>query len=307
MDAPKVAVAPAPVAGWVEDAVRSGGGVVVAVDDAEALVWTSPRGVDDLRRLLADAPAIGWVQLPWAGVEDFARAGIFDDDRRWTCGKGVYAEPVAEHALALALAGLRSLPDRVRARSWGRQAGLSLYDARVTILGAGGITECLIDLLRPMRTEVTVVRRDGATACPGATRTLGLDRLHDALPGADVVFLALALTPETERVVGAEELARMDPHAWLVNVARGRHVATDALVAALRDGAIGGAGLDVTDPEPLPDGHPLWDLANVIITPHTANTQEMAVPLLSRRIAENVRRFAQGDEMVGSVDAAAGY
>jgi len=307
MGAPRIAVAPAPAAAWVEDAVRVGGGELVDVADAEALVWTAPRGADDLRRLLADAPSVRWVQLPWAGVEDFARLGIFDGGRRWTCGKGVYAEPVAEHALALALAGLRAFPDRVRARSWGPQAGRSLYDAKVTILGAGGITECLIDLLRPMRTEVTVVRRDAATPCRGAARTVGLDRLHDALPGADVVFLALALTPETEGVIGAEELARMEPHAWLVNVARGRHVDTDPLVAALRQGAIGGAGLDVTEPEPLPDGHPLWDLPNVIVTPHTANTQEMAVPLLSRRITENVRRYANGDELVGTVDAAAGY
>ena len=307
---PRVAVAPEPAAAWVEEAVVAGGGRVAPLADAEALVWTAPRGADELRRLLTGAPGVRWVQLPWAGVEEFARLGVFGDDgsgRRWTCGKGVYAEPVAEHALALALAGLRHLPDRVRATSWGRQAGRSLYDGRVTVLGAGGITECLVGLLRPMRTEVTVVRRDGDRPFPGASRTLGTDRLLDALPGADVVFLALALTPETVGVIGTAALAAMAPHAWLVNVARGRHVDTDALVSALRDGRIGGAALDVTEPEPLPDGHPLWDLPNVIVTPHTANTQEMAIPLLSARITENVRRFAAGEELVGPVDAALGY
>jgi phosphoglycerate dehydrogenase-like enzyme len=310
MGTPKVAVAPAPAASWVEAAVRAGGGEVVEPGQAEALVWTAPRGADALRAVLAESPGVRWVQLPWAGVEEFARRGVFDDPgsvERWTCGKGVYAEPVAEHALALALAGLRTLPERVRATSWGRQAGRSLYDAKVTILGAGGITQCLAELLRPMRTELTVVRRDDSVPFPGATRTIGLDRLDEALPGADVVFLALALTPATDGVIGAGELALMEPHAWLVNVARGRHVDTDTLVAALTAGAIGGAGLDVTEPEPLPDGHPLWSLPNVIITPHTANTQEMAVPLLSRRIAENVRRFADGEVLVGSVDAAHGY
>ena len=99
----------------------------------------------------------------------------------------------------------------------------------------------------------------------------------------------------------------MEPHAWLVNVARGRHVDTDALVRALGDGRIGGAALDVTEPEPLPDGHPLWSLPNVIVTPHTANTQEMAVPLLSARITENVRRFAAGEDLVGPVDGSLGY
>jgi phosphoglycerate dehydrogenase-like enzyme len=305
-----VAIAPAPVAPWVEAAVVAGGGEVASLAEADALVWTAPRGADDLVELLAGAPHVRWVQLPWAGVEDFARLGVFADDgsgRRWTCGKGVYAEPVAEHALALALAGLRDLPERVRATSWGRQSGRSLYDGRVTVLGGGGITECLVDLLRPMRTEVTVVRRDGTRPFPGAARTLGADRLHDALPGADVVFVALALTPETIGVIGAAELALMEPHAWLVNVGRGRHVVTDDLVDALRRGVIAGAALDVTDPEPLPDGHPLWDLPNVIITPHTANTQEMAVPLLSARIAENVRRFAAGADLIGPVDPALGY
>ena len=306
---PQVAVAPEPAAPWVVQAVVDGGGEIVAPAEAEALVWTSPRGTTDLQEVLAAMPAIRWVQLPWAGVEEFAAAGVFAaaPDVAWTCGKGVYAEPVAEHALALATAGLRHLPDRIRATSWGAQAGLSLYDARVTILGAGGITRCLVDLLTPMRTEVTVVRRDAGRPFDGAARTIGLDRLHDALPDADVVFLALALTAETERVIGAAELAAMAPHAWLVNVARGRHVDTDALVDALRNGTIGGAGLDVTDPEPLPDGHPLWALPNVIITPHTANTQEMAKPLLSARIRENVRRFAVGEPLIGPVDAERGY
>ena len=99
----------------------------------------------------------------------------------------------------------------------------------------------------------------------------------------------------------------MEEHAWLVNVARGPHVVTDDLVEALRDGAIGGAGLDVTDPEPLPDGHPLWSLPNCVITPHVGNTREMAVPLLSARIAENVRRWAAGEELIGPVDPTLGY
>ena len=108
------------------------------------------------------------------------------------------------------------------------------------------------------------------------------------------MVLALALTPETVGLIDARRLALMPSHAWLVNVARGRHVVTSDLVAALRAGAIGGAALDVTEPEPLPDGHPLWSLPNCMITPHTANTPEMALPLLSARITENVRRYASG-------------
>ena len=142
---------------------------------------------------------------------------------------------------------------------------------------------------------------------PGAARTVGQADLGAALAGAQVVFLALALTPSTEHIIGPAELAAMRPDAWLVNVARGGHVDTDALVAALTAGAIGGAALDVTEPEPLPDGHPLWQLEHCIITPHTADTTEMIVPLLGRRIRDNVARFAAGEPLLGLVDPALGY
>jgi phosphoglycerate dehydrogenase-like enzyme len=99
----------------------------------------------------------------------------------------------------------------------------------------------------------------------------------------------------------------MERDAWLVNVARGAVLDTEALVDALRSGQIGGAALDVTDPEPLPDGHPLWDLPNCLITPHTADTEEMRRALLGRRIAENVRRLAAGQELAGLVDPDLGY
>ena len=142
---------------------------------------------------------------------------------------------------------------------------------------------------------------------PGAARTLRTSRLREALAGAKVVFLGLALTPATEHIIGRAELAAMREDAWLINVARGRHVDTDALVAALREQTIDGAGLDVTDPEPLPDGHPLWDLDNCIITPHTADTTEMIDRMLSRRIEENVTAFATGHPLHGVIDVAAGY
>jgi phosphoglycerate dehydrogenase-like enzyme len=108
-------------------------------------------------------------------------------------------------------------------------------------------------------------------------------------------------------IVSDQELDLMGESTWLVNVARGRHVDTDALVRALRERRIGGAALDVTDPEPLPDGHPLWSLPNCIVTPHTADTEEMTQPLLAARIRDNVERFASGLPLVGIVDTAAGY
>jgi len=304
--APRIAVAPVR-RDFAEKAIRDGGGEPTDVDaDAEALVWLNPGDIDGLRAALATASSASWVQLPFAGIEKVTSAGLLDPGRTWTSAKGAYAEPVAEHALALALAGLRLLRRRITARSWGRPAGISLYDQPVTILGGGGICESLLELLRPMRVTATVVRHR-PDPVPGAALTLDDSRLDEALAQAQVVFLALALTPRTERIIGAARLAAMRPDAWLVNVARGRIVDTDALVAALAEEAIGGAALDVTDPEPLPDGHPLWDLERCIITPHTADTQEMIEPLLARRIRDNVARFAAGQPLTGLVDPALGY
>jgi len=306
MPAPRIAIGPE-LHSLATEAVAAAGGTVVDVDESpDGLVWLNPADVDGLGRALQAAPDAGWVQLPFAGIEPVVEAGLIDPARRWTCAKGAYAEPVAEHALALALAGLRGLRVRAEARSWGTAAGTSLYDRRVTILGGGGITTSLLQQLAPFRVEATVVRRSSAPV-PGAARTVTTDQLHTVLGGATVVFLALALSPATTGIIGADELALMDEEAWLVNVARGRHVDTGALYDALTSGTIAGACLDVTDPEPLPDGHPLWELPNCLITPHTADTWDMIRPLLAERIRINVERFASGGELVGQVDPAAGY
>jgi phosphoglycerate dehydrogenase-like enzyme len=300
----RIAVGPRP-ADWAAEAIRRGGGEPVALDQAPVgLVWTDGGATQALRAALS--PQITWVQLPQAGVEQMFAAGVIDHARRWTSAKGAYAEPVAEHALALVLAGLRLLKVRAQARSWGQPAGVSLFRQPVTVVGGGGIATVLLRLLEPFGTPVTILRRQ-AVPFPGAARTLGPDRLAEALAGARAVVLAPALTPETRGMIGAAELAAMEPYAWLINVGRGGLVDTDALVHALRAGQIGGAGLDVTDPEPLPAGHPLWDLPNCLITPHTADTEEMTRPLLAVRIAENVRRLTAGQELIGQVDPDLGY
>jgi phosphoglycerate dehydrogenase-like enzyme len=306
VSSPRIAIGPDPRESVVR-AVRIAGGEPAPIDgNADALVWLDPGDLPGLGQALKATPAARWVQLPFAGIERVAEAGLLDADRTWTCAKGAYAEPVAEHALMLALAGLRLLRRRIGARSWGENGGESLYDQPVTILGGGGIATSLISLLTPMRCPVTVVRRQ-ADPVPGAARTLRTEQRLEALAGAKVVVVALALTPATEHVIGPAELAAMRPDAWLVNVARGRHVDTDALVTALRERAIGGAALDVTDPEPLPDGHPLWDLDNCIITPHTADTEEMIDRMLGRRIEANVAAFATGQPLLGVIDPTAGY
>ncbi len=306
MSVPRIAVGPQH-ASFATEAVAAGGGTLVDIgEEPDALVWLDPADVQGLADQVQAAPSVRWVQLPFAGVEKVLAFGLIDHDHIWTCAKGSYAEPVAEHALALSLAGLRHLRTRIEARTWGKAAGTSLYDQKVTILGGGGITSMLLEQLSPFRVEATVVRRK-ADPMPGAARTVSVEALDEVLPGSLVVYLALALTPATTGIIGARQLELMDETAWLVNVARGPHVDTDALVAALGSGSIAGAALDVTDPEPLPDGHALWELPNCIITPHTADTIEMIMPLLAERIRTNVSHFAAGEELVGLVDPDAGY
>lgn len=303
-DAPRIHLGPESAPEWLSDAVIDGGGHLVPIDEAEGVVWGDARDVDGLLQSLENAKGIRWVQLPFAGIENFVEH--LDRDRTWTCGKGVYAEPVAEMALALGLAGLRHIGGYARATEWSGPHGRNLLDGRVTILGGGGITESLVRLLQPWHCHITVVR-NRAQPMDGVDDVLEADRFADALPGADLVVLALALTPETEGMFSRDEFELMEDHAWIVNVARGGHIITDDLVEALRSGAIGGAALDVTDPEPLPADHPLWSLPNCIITPHVGNTPEMAKPLLAQRVTENVRRFGRGEDLIGLVDVEAGY
>ncbi len=299
-----IAVQPHNSPEWVREAVIAGGGHIVEPGDASAIVWTAARDASGLREILDVHGHLEWVQVPFAGIENFVP--VLDDDRIWTCGKGVYAEPVAEHALALALAGMRHISGYSRTNQWTGPTGRNLLGAAVTIVGAGGITESLIRLLTAFNCSITVVRRT-VEEVEGADTVVGQENLVDALVGADVVFLALSLTSETIGLIGRPELEVMEPHAWIINVARGGHIVTDDLVWALENQVIGGAALDVTDPEPLPESHPLWSLPNCIITPHVGNTPAMAVPLLSARITENVKRFIDDEDLIGLVDVRHGY
>ena len=305
-----VTILPTPTA-LHEDAVRSAGGTLTALDDdTRGIVWLDAGDPDGLQDALTTAPDVRWVQLPFAGVDAFAHLIAEHGDRvLFTSAKGAYAEPVAEHALALTLATLRVLQKRARTATWTREPeGTSLYGRHVVVVGAGGIALEYLRLVAPFDVRVTVVRRSSEPV-PGADRTVTTDQLDAVLPDADVVVVAAAMTSDTSKLFGAHQFAIMPDHARLVNIARGGLVDTDALVAALRSGAITAVGLDVTDPEPLPDGHPLWSEPGALITPHQADTPEMVAPLLAERVGTNVRAFLRGDGtgFVGVVDPAAGY
>ncbi|MGH2747379.1 MAG: D-isomer specific 2-hydroxyacid dehydrogenase family protein [Actinomycetota bacterium] len=305
---PGIAVVP-----WADDemleAVAAGGGKVVDAADADGLVWTDPRDAEALKQTLSSSTA-RWVQLPFAGIEAFVGAGAIDPTRTWTCAKGIYGHACAEQALALMLAAARRIHHHLRATTW-RAPGLGsperrLKGATVLVVGAGGIGRALIQMVEPLGATVQAINRSGSPV-PGADVTATLDRFHELLAGADFVAITAALTAATRGMFDRRAFEAMKDDAWLVNVARGGLVVTQDLVDALRSNTIGGAALDVTDPEPLPDGHSLWGLDNVIITPHIANTWDMALPELRELIGRNVARFAAGQELEGLVDPALGY
>ena len=280
----------------IEEAITAAGGQIGPLDEADALVWLNW----DSNTFDVDLPErVRWVQLPAAGVERWLPHTA--DGRVWTSAAGAYGLPVAEHALALMLAGARRLADCARAQTWTAPPARPLDGATVAIVGAGGIGRALTRLLAPLDVEVLSVTRRGRSG------TLPADRLPEVLPNADHVVIAAPATPDTRHIIGAAELHAMRDDAWLVNVARGSLVDTDALVAALAARAIGGAALDVTEPEPLPDGHPLWSEPRALITPHIANPAATLRRYLARHVEENVRRFARGEELVAVIDPDAGY
>lgn len=307
-ESPAIAVLPFEEEG-IARAVKEAGGRIVEPSQAAGIVWLDPRDPDQLRNILSASPT-KWVQLPMAGIESFVEAGLVTSERVWTCTKGIYGPACAEHALALMLAAARRLQHHLRERTWNAALFGSghrrLKGSTVLVVGTGGIGSSLITLLQPFDVRIWAVNRSGAPAS-GAERTESSDSLRELLHEADFVVLALAVTNETRKLFDADMIAAMGKDSWLVNVARGVVVDTEALVEALRAEKIGGAALDVTDPEPLPDGHPLWEMDNVIITPHIANTVDMALPELRALVARNVKHVAAGEPLEGLVDPDLGY
>ncbi|WP_436758842.1 D-isomer specific 2-hydroxyacid dehydrogenase family protein [Streptosporangium sp. V21-05] len=302
----------------IEEAVSRGGGANVPIADADGLVWLVPGEPELLGATLDAHPRIGWVQFPWAGVEKFTSSGVLDRPVVFSCAKGSFAGQVAEHALMLMLACLRDLSRQARTPGWSRTEPRSLHGRRVTILGGGGIATELVRLLRPFGCRIRVVRRHpekvgvsggtpGTPGTPETSETLPSSALPAVLPETDLLVLALALTPETRHIVGAAQLALLPPHAAVVNVARGAHIDTGALVEALRAGTISAAGLDVTDPEPLPDGHPLWADPRVLVTSHSADSAEYVARMLCERVERNVGNLRAGRPLEGVIDPATGY
>lgn len=289
------------VAPWsypeMDDAIRAGGGKITDLAEADGLVWLDWANPELFPSALPGR--VRWVQLPSAGIEQWVSK--LDVDRSWTSASAAFSRPVAEHALSLMLAGTRRLHEFARSTTWTRSVVSGLAGSSVAVIGTGGIGRALTRLLDPFDCEIFAVTRRGRDG------TLPIDRVGEVWPKADFVVIAAPETPATRGLVGADAFAAMRATAWLINVSRGSLVETAALIDALDSGAIAGAALDVTDPEPLPDGHPLWKHPKALITPHIANPHETMRRNIAGLVKENTARLSAGEPLISVIDVEAGY
>ena len=261
----------------------------------------------------ARAPRLKWVQLQSAGCERYTLPGnVFPHGRvALTTASGVFDLPIAEHVLGMMLGHTRNLFHFARQQTGGhwdrnRDVERDFSGSTVGIVGLGSIGTAVAARSRALGARVLGLRRSPAPDDP-VDASFTPDRLHEMLAQCDFVALCLPATVDTKHVIDAAALAVMKPHAFLTNIGRGSAIDTDALVAALRAGTIGGGGLDVTDPEPLPDGHPLWDMDNVLITPHTSGGSPGDEERIHMLFLENIARYLDGRALVNRVDPVKGY
>ena len=265
----------------------------------------------------AEARRLRWVHSPAAGVGGMLFPQLVESAVVMTNSRGVSAETIAEHVLAVTLALLRKLPEAVRrqqAREWAQDAMMApppvrtLSGRTALVVGLGSIGGAAAAKLAALGVEVTGVRRTrGAEPPPGVREVVGPDALHAALGRADIVVLAAPQTPRTRGLIDARALAAMRSDAVLVNVSRGRLVDERALADALEAGRLRGAALDVFEHEPLDPASPLWGLPNVLVTPHMSGFRPDHWEAVTDLFAENLRRFFSGAPLLNVVDKREGY
>jgi len=263
------------------------------------------------------APNLRWVHSPAAGVGGMLTPEVIDSSIVMSNSRAMSGDTIAEHVLALTLALFRKFPLVFRSqmeRRWaqkdatGSPSPRTIAGSHVVVVGLGGIGAASARRFAALGATVTAVRRRPDQPKPeGVSRVWGPDRLLAALPEADVVILAAPQTRSTRVLIGADQLRVMKNDAILINVSRGKLVDESALVEALERGAIGGAGLDVFEHEPLDAASPLWRLPTVILTPHMAGFRADHWDAATDIFAENLRRFESGQELVNVVDKQAGY
>jgi phosphoglycerate dehydrogenase-like enzyme len=298
-----------------------------AAPDVEFVVATSPAdavqkaaGVDAVIGLctpdiIAAGKSIRWIQLVTAGVENcVAIPAVRERDILVTNMQRIGGPIIAEHVMAMALAFTRGLDLYIPAQASGEWRRVTppgrmqvVAGKTMLVVGLGGIGSEVAKRAHALGMKVIATRASGRTG-PEFVSYVGLpDELPKLAGEADFVVNTAPLTAQTKGIFDAAFFAKMKPGAYFINVARGGSVVTAALVDALASGRIAGAGLDVTDPEPLPPGHPMWKAPNLIITPHVANDSDLGFDAQIQVVGENLRRYSAGERMLSVVDVRRGY
>lgn len=256
--------------------------------------------------LLTRAQKLRWIQTPMAGLEHYMFPALAESDVTLSNMQGIYSDNIADHVMGYILMFARGFHTFLRQqlkRNWAKDVPvLHLADHTLGVIGLGGIG--LGVAKRGAAAEMRVIATNAVEIeKPDFVDTLwGIDRLDDLLAEADFVVSCVPHTPETFKLINADQLNRMKRTAYLINISRGVVVDLAALTHALQAGEIAGAGLDVFETEPLPSDHPLWDMENVIITPHTAGVGPYTAERRVEVVTENLRRFVAGEPVRNIVD-----
>jgi phosphoglycerate dehydrogenase-like enzyme len=286
--------------------------VTEEIADADIAISWSLRG-----KQIKAAKKLRWIHSTAAAVHQFMTPELNASDIVVTNARDVHGPVVAEHAIALAFALAKRLPQAVkyqRQKHWGQH---DLWDAQprprelngatMTIVGMGGIGRPLAKLAKSLGMRVVGVREHPERGSGIADITYSLNQLERALGEGDFIVLAVPVTPKTHHLMNAERLAMLKPDAYLINVGRGVLIDEDALVRALEARSFAGAALDVTSEEPLPPESPLWRMENVFITPHIAGLTERMWERHYAHYTENLRRYLAGEPLLWVVDKQRGY
>ncbi len=277
-----------------------------ALIDARAMGGNVPATLADV------APNLKWIQLTSAGADRLLNSGFIEGGITVTTVSGLHATPIGEFVLSAILMFAKGAPGAMRAQlkhEWSRFAPRELAGKTVGIVGLGHIGSEVARLAKAFGCRTIATKRSAGEPHRGlyADVILPSADLPRLLAESDFVVLSMPLTPETRAMIGEAELRAMKPTAVLVNIARGPVTVESALIRALREGWIAGAALDVFDQEPLPVDSPLWDMENVILTPHISGGTEIYNERAVTIFADNLRRYLAGDPLENVVDPARGY
>jgi len=249
-----------------------------------------------------------WIQVGYAGVEKIIVPELVESKITLTNAQRLHGPNVADQAFALLLCLTRGLREILPEAGRKPERELNeLQGKTVLVVGQGGVGTQISRRAHGFGMRVMALDAKDMERPPFVFLLDKPGRLMDLLPSADVVILACPLTPETRGMFGATQFNAMKKSAYLINIGRGGLVQTPALIEALEKKQIAGAGMDVTDPEPLPEGHPLWKMSNVVISPHVGGNSPSAQDRIWRLWRENVRRFVAGEPLLCVVDKSKGY